>query len=730
MNNKIIFHFGFIMALVFGSCSEQKAIYQCIPNKNLTGELKAYVVQIDNAGAIKNPALVLLARGVGAGEGYVKVNETPFALPAIPGASVGPSTGEVKETERVDQYFSGGQNDLLAKIIIPLTGDHLKNGVNHVVFSKTEQTDGFQLYDAIITSVAGKEPRITQMTYRVVTRGDDPSIDDFDFVVNYNGEGKRKESDLPEWAKRGKIRYYRAGINFNHLDRMFEMFDEGHFNLVMLQVSTPHDTTGEEYHRYKAFIDRCHDNNIRVTFDGGAGGQPIRLNSISADSILVHPEMQAWLSRDEYGEPRWRRKGSSYWPDLNNKDYRNRVLKTAELAIYAGVDELYYDWAIGGTKGIVSFFRDVQDLIHRKGKNLTVFGNCKGNMIADDICDINKSEGTEEAGIWEGRWVHNVAQAKFYYAAGDGWKPYRSKYEGADPGAPNPGAYSVVNGMKIGWKRPMAEAKAFQSDFVIAEAGRTMLNGWLEKNDPVAMKAWEDICSYNSFFAQMEYFYTDIISIARVGLLSPPVIPSFETSVKRVQLYDTLIEMNIMYDILLLPKLSPGLLARYDLIIVPDIPWLDTGQLAALREYKEKGGKVYVIGSSKELQDRSTLIAPAYLCHETKKENVRLELLRDLEKLLPNRMITLENSENLLVNMVKKRDTDQVIIHFVNYTDIMNNVRVKLNLEGLFKNYDEKNIRLFSPDEVKEEINSITFEDKQIGFTIPELKIYNMVVIN
>ena len=30
--------------------------------------------------------------------------------------------------------------------------------------------------------------------------------------------------------------------------------------------------------------------------------------------------------------------------------------------------------------------------------------------------------------------------------------PYRSKYEGADPGVPNPGAHSVIEGMKTGWK--------------------------------------------------------------------------------------------------------------------------------------------------------------------------------------------------------------------------------------------------------------------------------------
>ena len=727
---KIICWFGLISVMTLWSCSNEKPVYQCITDKDNTDALKSYTVYIENAASVVNPGLVILARGISAGEGFVTVNGNRFAIPAIPGTSQETISDDGEDSGKEGWYESGGSDDLLAKIIIPLPDEGLKNGLNYVVFNKAAQSDGFQVNDARVTSVSEKQAKITKLTYRVVTRGSDPSIDDFDFVVNYQGEGKRRESDLPDWARRGKVRYYRAGIDFDHLDRMFEMFKEGHFNLVMLQVSTPPDTTGEEYRRYKAFIDRCHDNGIRVTFDGGAGGQPIRLNSIDADSVKAHPEMEAWLSRDEYGEPRWRRKGSSYWPDLNNKEYRNRVLKTAELGIDAGVDELYYDWAIGGTRGIVSFFSDVQNLIRDKGKNLTVFGNCKGNIIADEICDIGKSEGTEEAGIWDGRWVHNAVQAKFYYAAGDGWKPYRSKYEGADPGVPNPGAHSVVDEMKTGWKRPMAEARAFQSDFVIAEAGRKLLNGWLEKNNSVAMKAWDDICSYNRFFDEMESFYTDVRTIARIGVIAPPVIPSFEASVKRIQLYNALLEMNIMYDILLLPQISPDMLARYDLILIPDLPWADVSQMSAIRAYKERGGKIFVMGSSQALRDLATVAAPAHLCHQTHEEEVSREFTSELENLIPDRIITLKNADNVLANMVKKTGSDQVIIHFVNYLNNRTDVRVKLNLKYLLDKVDEKNIRLYSPDDVPNELKSVTINETQVEFTIPELKIYDMVVIN
>ena len=723
--------FMFIMILMIFSCQDVSTkYYQCITDRNVSDAVKAYTVEIDDPESIDNPGLVILVRGVDENEGFVLVNEKRFTLPPLPGGASQTKPDENMQGGKEGWYRSESSNELLGKVIVPLPGVSLKKGENKIVFDKTENSDGYRVTDARLKSVAETEPKIDQLTYRVVTRGEEARIDDFDFVVNYSGEGKRKKSDLPDWAKRGEVRYYRAGINFNNLDRLFEMFKEGHFNLVMLQVSTPHDTTGEEYQRYKAFIDRCHANGIRVTFDGGAGGQPIRLNSISADSVLAHPEMEAWLSRDEYGEPRWRRRDSSYWPDLNNQDYRNRVLETASMAIDAGVDELYYDWAIGGTKGIVRFFRDVQDLISRKGKNLTVFGNCKGNMIADDICDIEKSEGTEEAGVWDGRWVHNTTQAKFYYAAGDGWKPYRSKYEGADRGNPNPGAHSVIDDMKIGWKRPMAEAKAFQSDFVIAEAGRRMLNGWLQKNDPIAMNAWNDICQYNGFFATNEQLFTDVTTVSRVGVLAPPVIPSFEASIKRIQLYNALIEMNIMFDILLLPKLTPTMLAGYDVIIVPDIPWLNEKELAAVKAYQERGGKLYVMGSSTDLQKLATVTAPAYLCHNTQQNEVQQEFLSKMNELLPHRIIQLQNGEYVLANVVRKTGSDQIIVHFVNYLSPLKNVGVKLNLEGVVDSVDKDKIKFFSPDLVESQLNSVEVSDKNIEFIIPELEIYDIVTIN
>jgi hypothetical protein len=286
-----------LTAVCISACERGNSYYQCITDRNSDEGVKAYVVEVADAASLHNPGLVFLARGVDQGEAFVLVNGHRYEIPALL-----EYTQETDAVERVSGkegwYTQESSDELLGKIVLPLSPDHVKSGVNRVVFDIENEKDGYSITDARLSSIRERQSAVLQLTYRVVTRGEQPRIADFDFVVNYEGEGKRDPSDLPEWAQRGKVRYYRAGINFDHLDRLFEMFAEGHFNLVMLQVSTPQDLSSDEYKRYKDFIDRCHENGIRVTFDGGAGGQAVRLNSISFQSVQENPEMMEWVSRD------------------------------------------------------------------------------------------------------------------------------------------------------------------------------------------------------------------------------------------------------------------------------------------------------------------------------------------------------------------------------------------------------------------------------------------------
>ncbi|MEJ2637762.1 MAG: hypothetical protein P8184_21070 [Calditrichia bacterium] len=689
-----------------------------------TDRVKGYLVKIDNVKSLAAPGLVILASGVSNGEGYAVVNGEKYDVPGLAGSlttSIDKSGKNVPGKEGWYSYSSG--DDIIGEMIIPLKPENLRDGLNEVTFFMNPGGDGFEIIDTRIQSVEVTAPTLVGQTYHLLARGKPSSIRDFDFVFNHTSEGMRLEKDIPDWARRGKVNFYRAGIDWEHLDRMFEMFKEAHINLVATHV--PVDENSEEYAQAKAFIDRCHKAGIHVTAFNSLG-------NVSFRDYLMHPELEKWISRDEYGTLRWRgEQGSSYAADLQNEDYRkNDLLKRAEAEIDAGVDELYYDWAIGGTGDVLTFFNEVRELAKQKGRNVTIYGNCKGNIIADEACDLTKSEGTTEAGIWDGKWVHNIAQARFYYASGSGVKPYRSKYEGADPGVPNPGAYDVRDGMKVGWMKPIAEAAAFQSHFAIAEIGQKLLSGWVNKDNPLAMEVWNGICKYYTFLDQNRDLYTDVSCVSKIGIVAPPHIPSFEVSLTRESLYNALAEMNIMYDVLLLHRLTPEMLAPYKAIIIPNIPWMEEKQLKAIKAYKEKGGKIYTIGSTPELQQLADDTSPADIFAGLKDDGARQELRTKLVNLEGNPLLSLSNARYVAANIVHKNGSDRYILHIVNYDKPLHNVRVRVNMEGYPVKIRKGKIALFSPDAVPLKLQEVSVKGNTVEFVLPQLDIYDVVVLN
>ena len=684
--------------------------------------VKGYVVRVDEPQRLNSPGLVVLVSGIAPGEGYVTVNGHNYDLPGLMGEATGPArdTGKNQPGKEGWYSFSSG-DDIAGKIVIPLSPTHLQAGLNEIEFFRKSAAGGYDVIDVGLEPVAQTTPTLVGQTYHLLGRGRSATIRDFDFVFNYRSERKRSLDDIPDWARRGKVNFYRAGIDWNHLDRMFEMFKEAHINLVATHV--PIDTSSEEYRRVKAFIDRCHANNIRVTAFNSLGGLGIR-------DVLMHPEKKSWISRDEYGSLVWRAPNNTFAADLRNEDYRREALTQAGVAIDAGVDELYYDWSIGGTGDVISFLDEVRQLAASKGRNISLFGNCKGNILVDEIADLTKTEGTTEAGVWQGKWVHNIAQARFYYASGYGVKSYESKYEGADPGVPNPGARDVREGMKVGWRKPIAEASAFQSHFAIAEAGQKLLQGWIMKDNPIAVQTWGDIARYFTFLSDHQDLYTDVTSVSKIGVLSPPHIPSFEVSLKRDNLYNALAEMNVMYDVVLLHRLTGELLSHYKMIVIPNIPYMDAGQIAALRAYKEKGGKIYTIGSSPELRQLADVQSPAAMLDELQHPSGREQLLSRISQLSGGQVITISGARYVAANVVRKTDSGRVILHFVNYHTPLQNVKVTVNLKGVVGRIDSSRIQLFSPDAGVSQVEAASVQGTQLEFVLPKLDVYDVVTIN
>jgi hypothetical protein len=689
-----------------------------------TDRVKGFLIKIDDVQSLKNPGLVFLASGIDySGEALLKVNGKDYPVPPLEGDFSGKAKSKETETSGKTGFYvyEPKGDDVVGKMVVPLKVNDLKNGINEVEFFRSAGSDGFDIPTVQVETVTQTAPAVVGQTYHLLSRGRPATIRDFDAVLNIKPEERRRIEDIPAWARRGMVNYYRAGLPSNQLDRMFEMFEEAHVNLVATHV--PRQAEGEAYRRAIAFIDRCHAKGMHVAGFNSLG-------SVGLREVLMNPIAESWVARDEYGNKLWQVPNSSFAADISNKSYRQSVLEYATTQINAGVDELYYDYALGGTGDVRTLFAEIRQLGKQKGKNISIFGNCKGNILVDEVADLVKTEGTEEAGVWDGKWVHNIPQARFYYAAGDGVKRYESKYEGADPGVPAPGAHDVREGMKCGWKKPIAEASAFQSEFAIAEASEKLLQGWIHQNHPLAVQSWKDICTYFSFRDENRPLYTEVSTVSKIGVLAPPLIPSFEVSLTRESLYKALAEMNIMYEVLLLHRISTEMLSRYKAIIVTDIPWMEASQFAAVEAYKKAGGKLYTIGSAKRIRDLSDAVAPGDLFGTLGELSVRQELLESLRRLEGQPLVAVEGANYVAANLVRKQNQKQFILHLVNYDTPVKDLKVRVNLDGVANAINPGSLHLYSPDLVPTTVLVIKANGKMVEFQVPVLEVYDVITFN
>ena len=681
-----------------------------------------FAIKIDNPQSLSRPGLVFLGSGIErAGQAILKVNGNEYAVP--------PQEVDFSGGARVTMNEEGGGKasfyaderggaDVISKTVVVLKPEDLKSGINEIEFLKSGD-QGYEITGAQIQSVSQTESTVVAQTYHLLARGRPATIRDFDKITSINERERYSVAEVPQWSIRGKVNFYRSGMD-KDLDRMFQMFEEARINLV--GVSVPRDTKSEACQRAKALIDRLHSKGMKAVGFNSLGGVSIR-------TLLMNPAADAWIARDEYGDRIWRSQGGSYVSDVSSPAFRKEVLDHAAIQIDAGLDELYYDYGLGGTADVRTLFQEIRALARQRGRHVGIFGNCKGNILVDEIADVVKTEGTEEAGVWDGKWVNNIPQARLYYAVGGG-KRYESKYEGADPGVPNPGAHDVRDGMKMGWRKPIAEATAFQSDFAIAESGPKLLGGWVHQDNPMAVQTWKDICAYFGFKADNQALLTDVSTVSKTGVLATPLVPSFEVALRRESLYKALAEMSVMYDVLLLHHVTPELLSRYKAIIVTDIPWLDSNQWSALEAFKQGGGKLYTIGSAKKIRDISDLVSPADLFGKLGERAARKELSESLRRLEGEPLVTVEGARYVAANLVRKQNQKRFILHLVNYDRPVQNVDVKVNLDGIADGIDPASLRLYSPDSVPKTVKVMKAGDKSVEFQVPELDVYSIITIN
>jgi hypothetical protein len=57
-------------------------------------------------------------------------------------------------------------------------------------------------------------------------------------------------------------------------------------------------------------------------------------------------------------------------------------------------------------------------------------------------------------------------------------------------------------------------------------------------------------------------------------------------------------------------------------------------------------------------------------------------------------------------------------------------VNVRLNLAGVVRHINPKNMQLLSPDNVAKELKEVSVNGAAVTFTIPKIEVYDVVAIN
>lgn len=283
--------------------------------------------------------------------------------------------------------------------------------------------------------------------------------------------------------------------------------------------------------------------------------------------------------------------------------------------------------------------------------------------------------------------------------------------------------------MKYGWQKPIAEASAFQSHFAIAESGGKMFNHWIKKDNDLAMEIWNSIVQYYTFLDDYQDLFTEVFTVSNIGVVAPPLVPSFEVSLKRDNLYNTLAEMNVMYEVILLHNLNViEMLNKYRTLIFPNIPWVNKDVIELIKQFKEKGGKIITIGSSEELRNLADIQMPTSIFNQLDEIDGRKNLVDKINEVTGSKIISIQAaSEYIAGNIVRKRGTNRYFLHFVNYNESLKNVTVNVDLTNIVNGIIENSLKLFTPDNINTELKNVKYDNNKLSFTMPELNIYNVV---
>jgi Glycoside-hydrolase family GH114 len=547
---------------------------------------------------------------------------------------------------------------------------------------------------------------------------------------------RAKPDNVPPWAEQGNFRFIRldggqieswkaertwwgekfsaddkdvlSHIYDSYFEKMIGLLKRADFNWIWVTWSSgwSFKDEGQNRENLKKVIARCHQNGIHVSAYLSASN--MFRNSIYRDD----PETKKyglWMHGVPlfYAGPgmtdlhiSWDRRLA----DTRKSAWRDYVLRKAELAIDAGVDAIVWDNMIGYDDGLAQLLDDTQRMAERKAKEtgrpkVMVEANIHippGRFGMNDINEVIwEEDGKDTPGVWNGHWqVDNARKIKFLTGEKQLWQPL--KYENdlyhcgpRETCIPSPAEQklSIAEAYTFG----AATSRNIEGRFLSA-----LING-----GPGARDTWVAIAQYNHFLVEHRDLYSQVEPASRIALLSEePHNP----------LADEFLKQSVFFETKVLAHLDKGVpLDRFKVLVMPaDLPKLNAEQKARLDAFTTGGGIIIRAG-----KPESGIVAQA----EAAAKGPRLML---------------EPRGYVLGQLTRKPDGMTFILHLLNYDHRASaeNVKVRLDMNGLVKDLSRWKVKVLSPDSAQPQLTALSLHGSVSEFTLARIEHYTVVTFS
>jgi hypothetical protein len=547
---------------------------------------------------------------------------------------------------------------------------------------------------------------------------------------------RAKPENVPPWAEQGSFRFIRLdggrieswkaertwwGKKFGakekdvltHIydrdfDQMLDLLKQADFNWIWVTWSNGWSFEEEDENRenLKKVIARCHENGIHVSAYLSAS------NMFRKSAYRDDPETKnygLWMHGIPlfYAGPTmsdlqisWGRRLA----DARKPGWRAYLLKKAELAVDAGVDAIVWDNMIGYDDGLAQLLDDTQRMTERKAQEsgrpkVMVEANIHIAPERFAMNDINEviweEDGKDTPGVWNGHWqVGNARKIKFLSGEKQLWQPL--KYEN-DLYHCGPRERCLPSPAEL--KLSIAEAYTFGAATSRNIEGRFLAA--LIKGEPEAQEAWAAVAQYNHFLVKHRELYHQVVPVAQIALMSAgPQNP----------LADEFIKQSVLFETKVLPHMDKGVpLDRFKVLVMPpNLPKLSAEQKARLDQFAAGGGVIIRAGK------------------------VEREIAARAEAATAGPRLSLEPRRYVLGQLTRKPDGRSLILHLLNYDHhaAAENVKVRLDLNGLVEDLSRWEVKVLSPDETQPQLADLSLHRRIIEFTVRRIEHYTVVTFS